>query len=150
MSPMAELFLIEAARAQLVDQVISPALRAGRAVVCDRYTPSTVAYQGYGRGVDLETIRAVNAAATGGLSPDLIVLLDMPAEAGLGRKKGRERDRFESEGLAFHARVRQGYLEMARADPRRWLVVDGRLPRRAVQAAIRERVDARPGPGPRA
>jgi dTMP kinase len=148
-SPLAELFLIAAARAQLVTEVISPALREGRTVVCDRYTPSTLAYQGYGRGIDLDTLRAVNGAATGGLSPDLIVLLDVPVETGLGRKKGRERDRFESESLAFHARVRRGYLEMARADRERWLVVDGRLPRKAIQGMIRERVSARPGPGPR-
>jgi dTMP kinase len=149
-SPLAELFLIAAARAQLVNEVISPALRAGRTVVCDRYTPSTLAYQGYGRGIDLDTLRAVNGAATGGLSPDLIVLLDVPAEAGLGRKKARERDRFESESLAFHARVRRGYLEMARADQEGWLVVDGRLPRKAIQATIWERVSALSGPGPRA
>lgn len=149
-SPLAELFLIAAARAQLVNEVVSPALRAGRTVVCDRYTPSTLAYQGYGRGIDLDTLREVNGAATGGLSPDLIVLLDVPVEAGLGRKKARERDRFESESLAFHARVRRGYLEMARADQERWLVVDGRLPRKAIQAAIWERVSALPGPGPRA
>jgi dTMP kinase len=148
-SPLAELFLIAAARAQLVTEVISPALREGRTVVCDRYTPSTLAYQGYGRGIDLDTLRAVNGAATGGLSPDLIVLLDVPVETGLGRKKGRERDRFESESLAFHARVRRGYLEMARADRERWLVVDGRLPRKAIQGMIRERVSALPGPGPR-
>lgn len=149
-SPLAELFLIAAARAQLVNEVISPALRAGRTIVCDRFTPSTLAYQGYGRGIDLDTLRAVNGAATGGLSPDLIVLLDVPVEAGLGRKKARERDRFESESLAFHARVRRGYLEMARADQERWLVVDARLPRKAIQARIWERVSALPGPGPRA
>ena len=147
-SPLAELFLIEAARAQLVNEVISPALQAGQAVICDRYTPSTLAYQGHGRGLDLETIRAVNGTATGGLSPDIIVLLDIPVEAGLGRKKGRAGDRFESESLAFHRRVRRGYLEMARADPGRWLMVDGRRPRQAIRGTIWERVSALRAPGP--
>jgi dTMP kinase len=146
-SPLAELFLIEAARAQLVKELISPALKAGKTVLCDRYTPSTLAYQGYGRGLDPDTIRAANGAATAGLAPDLIVLLDIPVEAGLGRKKGREKDRFESESLAFHGRVRRGYLEMARADPERWLVVDGRLPRKAIQRRIRDRVSALTAPG---
>lgn len=149
-SPLAELFLFAAARAQLVNEVISPALQAGTAVVCDRYSYSTLAYQGYGRGLDQDIIRLVNSAATGGLSPDLIVLLDIPARAGLGRKKGRDGDRFESESLAFHNRVRRGYLEMARADRERWLVVDGRLPRKAIQDAIWDRVSRLTGPGPRA
>lgn len=139
-SPLAELLLIDAARAQLVSEVIRPALEAGRIVVCDRFTPSTLAYQGYGRGLDMDTLRAVNDAATGGLAPDLVVLLDVPVDAGLSRKKSRERDRFESENLAFHSRVRRGYLEMARADPKRWLVVDGRLPRKAIEKKIWERL----------
>jgi dTMP kinase len=88
----------------------------------------------------LDALRAVNDIATDGLFPDLIVLLDTPVEAGLSRKKSKERDRFESESLAFHARVRRGYLEMAKADPDGWLVVDGRLSRREIQAVIWERV----------
>ncbi len=147
-SPLAELFLIEAARAQLVAEVISPALEAGKTVVCDRYTFSTLAYQGHGRGLDLDTLRAVNGVATGGLSPDLVVLLDIPVQAGLGRKKGSEKDRFESESRAFHARVRRAYLAMARADPGRWLVVDGRLPRRTIQEVVRARVGRLSGVGP--
>jgi dTMP kinase len=139
-SPLAELFLIATARAQLVSEIIRPELEKGKTVICDRFTPSTLAYQGYGRGLDLDALRAVNDIATDGLFPDLIVLLDTPVEAGLSRKKSKERDRFESESLAFHARVRRGYLEMAKADPDGWLVVDGRLSRREIQAVIWERV----------
>lgn len=139
-SPLAELFLIEAARAQLVGEVIRPAMAAGRIIICDRFTPSTLAYQGYGRGLDIETLRAVNDAATDGLLPDLVVLLDIPVDSGLSRKKSRESDRFERESLAFHSRVRRGYLEMAKADPKRWLVVDGRLPRKSIEKKVWERV----------
>lgn len=139
-SPVAELLLIDAARAQLVSEVVRPRIADGCIVICDRFTPSTLAYQGYGRGLDMEMLRAVNDAATGGLSPDLIVLLDVPAEDGLSRKKGKEKDRFESESAAFHSRVRCGYLEMAKADPARWLVVDGRLPRKTIEREIWERV----------
>jgi dTMP kinase len=139
-SPLAELFLIATARAQLVSEIIRPELERGKTVICDRFTPSTLAYQGYGRGLDLDALRDVNDIATDGLFPDLIVLLDIPVEAGLSRKKSKERDRFESESLAFHARVRRGYLEMAKADPDGWLVVDGRLSRREIQAVIWERV----------
>jgi dTMP kinase len=84
----------------------------------------------------MDALRVINNMATGGLTPDLIVLLDIPVEAGLDRKKSRERDRFESESVAFHARVRRGYLEMARADPERWLVVDGRQPRKVIEGTI--------------
>lgn len=139
-SPLAELFLIATARAQLVSEVIRPELEEGKTVICDRFTPSTLAYQGYGRGLDTDAIRHVNDIATDGMSPDLIVLLDMPVEEGLGRKKGKEKDRFESESMAFHTRVRRGYLDMAKADPKRWLVVDGRLPRKAIEKEIWERV----------
>ncbi|MDM8000714.1 MAG: dTMP kinase [Dehalococcoidia bacterium] len=141
-SPMAELFLIAAARAQLVSEVIHPALKAGQTVVCDRFTFSTLAYQGYGRRLPMDTLRVVNDAATGGLSPDLVVLLDVPVGVGLSRKKLRGRDRFESENRAFHSRVRRGYLEMARADPQRWLVVNGRLPRGLIGRKIWERVSS--------
>lgn len=139
-SPLAELFLIATARAQLVREIIRPELEKGKMVICDRFTPSTLAYQGYGRGLDTDAIRHVNDIATDGISPDLIVLLDIPVEAGLSRKKSKDRDRFESESLAFHARVRRGYLDLAQADPGRWLVVDGRLPRKAIEKKIWDRV----------
>ena len=135
-SPLAELFLIATARAQLVSEVIRPELEKGKTVICDRFTPSTLAYQGYGRGLNTDALREVNDIATDGMSPDLIVLLDIPIEDGLGRKKSKERDRFESESLAFHARVRRGYLDMAKADPERWLVVDGRLPKKVIERTI--------------
>ena len=135
-SPLAELFLIATARAQLVSEVIRPELEKGKTVICDRFTPSTLAYQGYGRGLNTDALREVNDIATDGMSPDLIVLLDIPIEDGLGRKKSKERDRFESESLAFHARVRRGYLDMAKADPERWLVVDGRLPKKEIEKKI--------------
>jgi dTMP kinase len=135
-SPLAELFLIATARAQLVSEIIRPELEKGKMVICDRFTPSTLAYQGYGRGLNTDALREVNEIATDGMSPDLIVLLDIPIEDGLGRKKSKERDRFESESLAFHARVRRGYLDMAKADPGRWLVVDGRLPKKEIEEMI--------------
>ncbi len=135
-SPLAELFLIATARAQLVSEIIRPELEKGKMVICDRFTPSTLAYQGYGRGLNTDALREVNDIATDGMSPDLIVLLDIPIEDGLGRKKSKERDRFESESLAFHARVRRGYLDLAKADPERWLVVDGRLPKKEIEKKI--------------
>jgi dTMP kinase len=140
-SPLAELFLVAASRAQLVEEVIRPSLDRDITVICDRYTDSTVAYQGYGRGIDLGIVRTVNTIATGGLSPDYIVLLDVPVDVGLARKKGAGRDRFESEELTFHERVRQGYLAMARADARRWLVLDGTSPVKETRDRIWERVN---------
>jgi dTMP kinase len=139
-SPLAELFLVAASRAQLLEEVIRPSLDRDITVICDRYTDSTLAYQGYGRGIDLGIIRTVNTIVTGGLSPDWIVLLDIPVDVGLVRKGGAGRDRFESEGLAFHERVRQGYLAMARADAGRWLVLDGTFPLKEIQDRIWERV----------
>lgn len=140
-SPLAELLLIEAARAQLVNEIVRPELKRGKTVICDRFTPSTLAYQGYGRGLGKDDLRIVNDIATDRLLPDLIVLLDIPVGVGLSRKKSKQRDRFESESQAFHARVRRGYLEMAKADPERWLAVDGRLPRKAIERTIWEKVN---------
>ena len=143
-TPLTELLLFSAARAQLTSTVLRPALEEGRVVVCDRYTPSTVAYQGYGRGIPLETIEQVNRLSTVGLEPDLVLLLDMPPEGGLSRTARRgnqeEQQRFEEEPLDFHRRVRNGYLELAKADPERWLVVDGALPQEQVAEAIWQRV----------
>ncbi len=93
-------------------------------VICDRYADSTTAYQSYGRGLDLALVKAVNEAAIQEVRPDLTILLDMLVEAGLARKKGNKPDRFEQEDIAFHRRVRQGYLELAKTEPDRWLVVD--------------------------
>ncbi len=124
MEPIAELMLFEAARAQLVIEVIRPALAAGRIVLCDRYADSTTAYQGYGRGLDLELVEGLNAASTGGLVPDVTLLFDIDADAGLARATAGGADRIEGEGHAFHERVRQGYLRIARAEPDRVRVVD--------------------------
>ena len=139
-SPLTELFLFAASRAQLVAEVIRPNLGSGTIVICDRYTGSTVAYQGYGRGLDLDVIQTVNTIVTQGLSPDLVILLDIPVEIGLARKRSAKEDRFESEELTFHQQVREGYLRMAAADPGRWLVVDATLPREKVEQVIWEKV----------
>jgi dTMP kinase len=139
-SPLAELFLFAASRAQLVAEVIRPSLARGVMVICDRYTDSTMVYQGYGRGLDLDVIQAINTMVTQGLFPDLVILLDLPVEIGLARKRSARKDRFESEELAFHHRVREGYLKMAAADPQRWLVVDATLPKKKVAQVVWERV----------
>jgi len=138
-SPEAELFLVAASRAQLVAEMIRPALEAGKVVLCDRFTHSTMVYQGYGRGLDFTAIKMVNNMATTHLSPDLIVLLDIPPEQGLARKRSLK-DRFELEDLAFHHRVREGYLKLAEAEPDRWLVIDASLPKAKVAEIIWHRV----------
>jgi dTMP kinase len=125
----AELFLFEAARAQHVAEVIRPALDAGEIVVCDRFTDSTVAYQGYGRGLSLAEIDVCNRIACAGLKPDLTLLLDLPAEAGLARaerahQSGKLHDSIGAEPLEFHRHVRQGFLEIARREPQRVKVLD--------------------------
>ncbi len=124
-----ELMLYMAARSQHVEDVIWPALESGRLVLCDRFSDATVAYQAGGRGVPEETVRAVNAVATGGLEPDLTVLLDLPEEEGIGRLEGRGGgpDRMERESGSFHKSVREAYLEIARREPRRVKVVDATL-----------------------
>ncbi|MGB9886949.1 MAG: dTMP kinase [Moorellales bacterium] len=125
MEPAAELFLYSAARAEHVAKVIRPALQPGWVVICDRYTDSTLAYQGYGRGLDLSLLAAVNRMATGGLEPDLTLLLDLPvAEAGRRlAQAGRPADRLEGEGAGFMEKVRAGYLALARQNPERMVVV---------------------------
>jgi dTMP kinase len=139
-SPLAELLLFNVSRAQLVEEVIRPNLKKGVVVVCDRYADSTTAYQGYGRGLDLDKVTAVNKTATTGLTPDLTVLLDMPVEAGLKRKEGGKQDRFEAESLNYHRRVREGYLKLAKAEPERWLVVDAEKGREEITEQIWQRV----------
>jgi len=139
--PLAELFLMSAARAQLVGQVLLPALSRGGVVICDRFDDSTLAYQGYGRGLDLATLGAVNAVATRGLRPALTVLIDVPVEIGLRRKRAEVgHDAIGDEALPFHERVRAGYIALAAAEPGRWMVVDGLQPPELVAARIWERV----------
>ena len=137
--PQTELLLFNASRANLVSRVIRPALEKGTVVICDRFADSTTVYQGYGRGLDFALIEAVNNIATQGLRPDLTVLLDVTVEQGLDRKSLR--DRFEREEAAFHQRVRQGYLEMAKREPGRWLVIDASLPRKEITRLIWERME---------
>jgi len=140
MHPRTEILLFLAARAQLVAQVIRPALEAGKVVICDRYADSTLAYQGYGHGNDLDLLRRLVDFATGGLQPDLTLLLDVDVEDGIRRKQsgGSEWNRMDAYTLAFHQRVRQGYLELAHAEPGRWVIVDASQPHTAVQAALRQ------------
>ena len=139
-SPLAELLLFNASRAQLVEEVIQPALKNGKVVICDRYADSTIAYQGYGRGLDMKTTKVINDTATRGLKPDLTILLDLPFEAGIARKINRKHDRFEQETIAFHNRVRKGYLKMAAEEPERWLVVDATQSKEKIKMIIWERV----------
>jgi dTMP kinase len=139
-SPLSELLMFNASRAQLVDEVIRPGLEKGNVVICDRYADSTIAYQSYGRGLDLETVDIINRTATRGLKPDLTVLLDIAVEGGLARKMTKEHDRFEREDLAFHQKVREGYLKLATGEPERWLVVDGTLTKTEIVNIIWQRV----------
>jgi dTMP kinase len=139
-SPIIELLLFNASRAQLVTKVIQPNLATGKVVICDRYDDSTITYQSYGRGLDLEMVRAINNAATQGLKPDLTVLLDMPVDEGLARKRGKKQDRFEKGDITFHQRVRRGYLKLAANEPQRWLVIDASQPKEKIEEIIWQKV----------
>jgi dTMP kinase len=125
LSHRAEALLVAADRAQHIEEVVAPALAAGRHVVSDRSVYSTLAYQGHGRGLALDDVRLVNEWALHGWWPDLVILLDTDAEVLERRMKGRQLDRFEQEGDEFHARVRDGFRQLAAADPHRWVVIDG-------------------------
>ena len=127
--PRADALMFSAGRAQLVAEVVRPALERGEIVIDARHADSTLAYQGYGAGLPLEELRAIQAVATGGLVPDLTILLDVSPEQGIGRKNDEGRNRFESTfDLAFHQRVRAGYLAMAAAEPHRYRVIDSSRP----------------------
>ena len=144
MHPRSETLLFLAARAQLVEQVIKPHLAEGYIVLCDRYADSTMAYQGYGHQNDLNQISSLINFATGGLKPDLTLLLDVGAEAGLKRKaQGDEWNRLDAYSLEFHQRVRQGYAVLAESEPARWVVIDADLPSEKVQETIRQVVQDR-------
>ncbi len=162
-TPEAELLLFLASRAQLVREVVHPALRDGTIVLCDRFSASTLAYQGYGRGLDIEKIRALLDFSTEGLAPDLTILLDVPVRVGLGRKKQDEnpdqlsffnpveydrfrRDRFHDEDRLFHERIRKGYLKLADAALKdssqgNWVKIDGTRPIHEVSYLIWEKVE---------
>jgi dTMP kinase len=139
-SPLAELLLFNVSRAQLVTEVVMPNLKKGNIVICDRYSDSTTAYQGYGRGLDLSDVKKVNSIAMQGLVPELTILLDMPVRKGLERKRRIKPDRFQTQSRAFHKRVREGFLELARAEPERWLVIDATKSKKAIAGIIWERV----------
>lgn len=141
LDPTTELLLFEVARAQLVAEIIRPALQKNQIVICDRYGESTLAYQGYGRGVNLETIQNINQVATAGLSPDIVILPDLDVKEGLQRKGSASiNDRFEREEISFHQRVREGYLQMAQNNSERWLLIDATLPKRKIGELIWERI----------
>lgn len=146
-TPVAELLLFSAARTQLVETTLRPLLSQGIIVVSDRYVDSTIAYQGYGRRLAIDLVRQVCEIATAGLLPNLTVLLDIPAEQGLARKKGLSRplwpeDRFEEEELGFSRRVRLGYLELAAGEPERWFVVDATESQDEIEAIVWRQVMA--------
>jgi len=140
MQPRTEILLFLAARAQLVEERIRPELAQGSIVLCDRYADSTLAYQGYGHGLDLDLLRTFLNFATGCLWPDLTLLLDVDPEEGLRRRKssGGEWNRLDAYALAFHRRVREGYLTLARQDPQRWVIIDASQPFDQVQSQIRQ------------
>lgn len=139
MHPRTETLLYQAARAQIVEEVIRPRLEAGEIVLSDRYADSTVAYQGYGHQQDTEKVRTLINYATGGLVPDLTILLDLDVEAGLHRKqKADEWNRLDAYTVEFHQRVRAGYLEMVKQEPGRWVVIDAGQTWDAVQAELRK------------
>ncbi|PWH14766.1 MAG: dTMP kinase [Anaerolineae bacterium] len=141
MHPRTETLLYQAARAQIVEEVIKPRLARGEVVISDRYFDSTIAYQGYGHGQDLEQVRQLVRYATGGLMPDLTILLDIDVELGLQRKsRQQEWNRLEAYTVEFHQRVRAGYLELVRQEPHRWRVVDASQAWQVVQQTLRELV----------
>jgi dTMP kinase len=145
LEPLTELFLYCADRTQHVAQVIRPALDAGRIVLCDRFSDSTIAYQGHGRGLHLDAVHALDAHARAGVVPWLTVLLDCPVDEGLRRARGRAGpgDRFEEEVRTFHERVRAGFLALAAAEPARFCVIDSTPPPADVQARVVGAVGAR-------
>ncbi|MGH7311604.1 MAG: dTMP kinase [Candidatus Rokuibacteriota bacterium] len=135
-APLGELFLFLAARQQHVSERIRPWLEQGRVILCDRYVDATIAYQGYGRGLDVDLIRELNVHATGGILPDLTLLFDLEPAAGLRRIGKRRLDRFEREALAFHRRVRRGYSELHRAEPKRVRLIRAARPPAVVAAEV--------------
>lgn len=143
LAPLTELILYAADRAQHVEEVIKPALEKGKWIICDRYFDATIAYQGFARGQDIELISLLNEKATNGINPDITFLLECPVEIGLNRalKRNKElsledQDRFEKEKMEFHQKVRDGYLELAHKDKKRFVIIDASQSEDAVEAAI--------------
>jgi dTMP kinase len=146
MHPRTETLLYQAARAQFIEQVVRPRLALGEIVLSDRYSDSTIAYQGYGHQQDLEQVRALVRYATGGLIPDLTILLDVDVEIGISRKsRSQEWNRLDAYTLEFHQRVRSGYLQMVKQEPERWVVLDAGQPWQVVQGELREKIISRLG-----
>jgi dTMP kinase len=144
MNPRTEILLFQASRAQLVEQVIKPHLQKGGLVLSDRYADSTLAYQGFGHQIDIESLRVLVTFATGGLKPDLTILLDVDVETGLRRKELKgEWNRLDAYDLEFHQRVRQGYIQLTHAEPERWEVIDASHSPKKVQDELRRVVAAR-------
>ena len=145
-----EMLVVFASRRHHLDRVIEPALAAGKTVLCDRFTDSTIAYQGYGRGVSLEVIEAVDQLATGGRRPDLTLLFDLPPDEAQGRGQSARRratpggvDRLDAENLAFYSRVREGFLAVAAAEPERFLVIDSSGAKEETSRQLREAIASR-------
>lgn len=144
MNPRTEILLFQASRAQLVEQVIKPHLQKGGVVLSDRYADSTLAYQGYGHQIDIESLRVLVTFATGGLKPDLTILLDVDVETGLRRKELKgEWNRLDAYDLEFHQRVRQGYIQLSHAEPERWEAIDASHSPKKVQDELRRVVSGR-------
>ncbi len=144
-TPRTEILLFLAARAQHVDSLIRPALQDGKMVICDRFSDSTLAYQGYGHQTDLQVLRMLLDFATNQLVPDLTLLLDISVETGLQRKRAHQEEwnRLDAYAVAFHKRVRQGYLTLAASNPERWVVIDASQSRADVQKALQTAIQSR-------
>ena len=137
--PRTEILLFQAARAQLIEELILPSLAEGKVILCDRYGDSTLAYQGYGHGLDLDRLKMILEFATSGLKPDLTILLDVDVMVGLKRKKAKEEwNRMDAFELSFHERVRRGYHELVSQEPARWKIVDASQSQEQVQVDIRQ------------
>lgn len=145
MTPATEILLYSASRAQLVAELIQPALQAGKTVLSDRFADSTLAYQGYGRGLDLDELAFITRFATGGLKPDLTLLFDLDVTCGLARRAegGQEMNRMDLQTVAFHQRVRSGYHRLAATEPERWVILEAERPLELIQAEVRHLVAAR-------
>jgi len=140
LSPLGELLLFVAARQQLLTQIIEPAIRSGKNIISDRFTASTIAYQGYGRGLNISNIVSLNKLATGQIEPDLNILLDLAPEVALSRISERKKDSFDNSELSFHKRVRQGFIDQAQSNKSKWLVLDASLPTQQLSIEIWHKV----------
>jgi dTMP kinase len=140
-SALSELLLFNASRSQIVSDVILPALKEDKIVICDRFSDSTLAYQSFARGLDFTTVEKINDISCQGLKPDITFMLDVPPEVGLARKKAGANDRFEQEDIDFHNRVRQGFLKLAKQSPRRWVIIDATIPVKAIGDIIWARIE---------